>query len=38
MWTKIIREWYFFEDLLKFYFWVVGVPYILQWLAVDLLS
>lgn len=34
----IKQEWMWIDDLLKLYFWIIGVPYLLQWLAVDLLS
>lgn len=36
--NRLLQEWHWIEDLLAFYFWIIGVPYLMQWLAVDLLS
>lgn len=34
----IVRELAIADDFLKIYFWVVGIPYLLQYLTVNLLS
>lgn len=38
MMNSIKHEWYWIEDLLTFWFWVGGFPYLLQYLVVDLMS
>jgi hypothetical protein len=34
----IIRELAIADDFLKIYFWLVGIPYLIQYLTVNLMS
>jgi len=38
MWDRIKYELHWIDDLLKLYFILVGIPYLLQYLTVELLS
>ena len=38
MWDRIKYELHWIDDLLKLYFCLVGIPYLLQYLTVELLS
>jgi len=38
MWKFIKQELIALDDLLKVYFWVIGIPWLLQYFTVELLS
>ncbi len=37
MWSKIVREWGWIDDALRFWLWWGCMPYFIQWFTVELM-
>lgn len=37
-WDRLIYELHWIDDLLKIYFWLVGLPYLLSYFTVELIK
>ena len=35
--SRVVHEWFWISDLLSFWFWVGGVPYLLQYAVVEVM-